>query len=232
MAAFAPPCGRGYPLGVSVPLLRCSLASGRRLRQKLLRCIAHRARSQFLPWAALYRLPVPTAWPPALRAESGIPPPASGRPPPFPKGGLGATDYSLSRGPKGSLEPAGWPPLARKSFQPSAFRILSPFPVPVAYSESGAQPSAIQALLSRTRLRAPARPGCRAPREARRFAEPPTALPGGERRLGTGRETSGGPSRSPPALTFDSEGARGPPRSIFGHFLLIKKVAASAQADA
>ena len=41
-------------------------------------------------------------------------------------------------------------------------------------------------------------PGCRAPREDFRFAELPTALPGGERRLGTGRETSGGPSRSPP----------------------------------
>ena len=128
-------------------------------------------------------------------------------------------------GPKGSLEPAGWPPLARKSFQPSAFRILSPFSALVVYSESGAQPSAIQTLLSRTRLRAPARPGCRAPRKAWRFAELPTALPGGERRLGTGRETSGGPSRSPPPLPFASEGARGPPRSIFGHFLLIKKVA-------
>ena len=69
-------------------------------------------------------------------------------------------------GPKGSLEPAGWPPLARKSFQPSAFRILSPFSALVVYSESGAQPSAIQTLLSRTRLRAPARPGCRAPRDA------------------------------------------------------------------
>ena len=131
-------------------------------------------------------------------------------------------------GPKGSLEPAGWPPLARKSFQPSAFRILSPFSALVVYSESGAQPSAIQTLLSRTRLRAPARPGCRAPREARRFAELPTALPGGERRLGTVHETNGGPSRSPPALPFASEGARGPPRSIFGHFLLIKKVATQA----
>ena len=69
-------------------------------------------------------------------------------------------------GPKGSLEPAGWPPLARKSFQPSAFRILSPFSALVVYSESGAQPSAIQTLLSRTWQRAPARPGCRAPREA------------------------------------------------------------------
>ena len=67
MAAFAPPYGRGYPLGVSVPLLRYSLASGRRLRQKLLRCIAHRARSQFLPWASFYSLSEPTAWPPALR---------------------------------------------------------------------------------------------------------------------------------------------------------------------
>ena len=71
-------------------------------------------------------------------------------------------------------------------------------------------------------------PGCRAPWEARRFAELPTALPGGERRLGTGHETNGGPSRSPPPLPFASEGARGPPRSIFGHFLLIKKVATSA----
>ena len=68
-------------------------------------------------------------------------------------------------------------------------------------------------------------PGCRAPQDAFRFAELPTALPGGERRLGTGHETNGGPSRSPPALPFASEGARGPPRSIFGHFLLIKKVA-------
>ena len=163
-----------------------------------------------------------------LRASGGHPAPA--RP-------LFAADSGLilppwvgcgKWGPKGSLEPAGWPPLARKSFQPSAFRSLSPFSALVVYSESGAQPSAIQTLLSRTRLRAPARPGCRAPREARRFAELPTALPGGERRLGTGHETNGGPSRSPPALPFASEGARGPPRSIFGHFLLIKKVATQA----
>ena len=152
--------------------------------------------------------------------------------PPSRRGALGRQAPSPPRGPKGSLEPAGWPPLARKSFQPSAFRILSPFSALVVYSESGAQPSAIQTLLSRTWQRAPARPGCRAPLEARRFAELPTALPGGERRLGTGHETNGGPSRSPPALPFASEGARGPPRSIFGHFLLIKKVATSAQADA
>ena len=31
-----------------------------------------------------------------------------------------------------------------------------------------------------------------------------------------------------PAPPFASEGARGPPRSIFGHFLLIKKVATQA----
>ena len=61
------------------------------------------------PWAALYSLSEPTAWPPALRAESEIPPPAFGRPPPFLKGGLGATDYILSRGPKGSLEPSTKP---------------------------------------------------------------------------------------------------------------------------
>ena len=52
------------------------------------------------PWAALYSLSEPTAWPPALRAESEIPPPAFGRPPPFLKGG-----FILSRGQKGSLEP-------------------------------------------------------------------------------------------------------------------------------
>ena len=39
------------------------------------------------PWASLYSLSVPTAWLPALRAESEIPPPAFGRPPPFRKGG-------------------------------------------------------------------------------------------------------------------------------------------------
>ena len=61
------------------------------------------------PEASLYSLSVPTAWPPALRAESEIPPPAYGRQPPFPKGGLGATDYILSRGPKGSLEPSTKP---------------------------------------------------------------------------------------------------------------------------
>ena len=170
------------------------------------------------PRASFYSLSEPTAWPPALRAESEIPPPASGRPPPFPKGGLGATDYILSRGPKGSLEPAGWPPLARKSFQPSAFRILSPFSALVVYSESGAQPSAIQTLLSRTRLRAPARPGCRAPREAFRFAELPTALPGGERRLGTVHETSGGPSRSPPAQPVALEGSRALPGQSLATF--------------
>ena len=161
-----------------------------------------------------------------FRASGGHPAPA--RPLFAAESGLTLPPWLGCRkwGPKGSLEPAGWPSLARKSFQPSAFRILSPFSALVVYSESGAQPSAIQTLLSRTRLRAPARPGCRAPREAWRLAELPTALPGGERRLGTGRETSGGPSRSPPALPFASEGARGPPRSIFGHFLLIKKVAA------
>ena len=109
MAAFAPPYGRGYPLGVSVPLLRCSLASGRRLRQKLLRCIAHRARSQFLPGASFYRLSVPTAWPPALRAESEIPPPAFGRPPPFLKGGLGTVDPHSNQGESGGLEPSTKP---------------------------------------------------------------------------------------------------------------------------
>ena len=121
-------------------------------------------------------------------------------------------------GPKGSLEPAGWPPLARKSFQPSAFRILSPFSALVVYSESGAQPSAIQTLLSRTRLRAPARPGCRAPREAWRFAELPTALPGGERRLGAVHETSGGPSRSHPAQPVALEGAGGLPGQSLATF--------------
>ena len=146
------------------------------------------------PGAALYSLTVPTAWPPALRAESEIPPPAFGRPPPFLKGG-----FILSRGPKGSLEPAGWPPLARKSFQPSAFRILSPFSALVVYSESGAQPSAIQTLLSRTRLRAPARPG-------------------GERRLGTVHETSGGPSRSHPAQPVALEGSRGLPGQSLATF--------------
>ena len=39
---------------------------------------------------------------------------------------------------------------------------------------------------------------------------------------------AGAPLAQPVAL----EGARGPPRSIFGHFLLIKKVATSVQADA
>ena len=121
-------------------------------------------------------------------------------------------------GPKGSLEPAGWPPLARKSFQPSAFRILSPFSALVVYSESGAQPSAIQTLLSRTWQRAPARPGCRAPREAFRFTELPTALPGGERRLGTGHETNGGPSRSHPAQPVALEGSRGLPGQSLATF--------------
>ena len=41
-----------------------------------------------------------------------------------------------------------------------------------------------------------------------------------------------GQAAAPPPLPFASEGARGPPRSIFGHFLLIKKVATSVQADA
>ena len=72
------------------------------------------------------------------------------------------------------------------------------------------------------------RPGRHPPLDALRFAELPSALPGGERRLGAVHETSGGPSRSPPPLPFASEGARGPPRSIFGHFLLIKKVATPA----
>ena len=142
--------------------------------------------------------------------------------PPAVRGGIwaSATPWAGCRkwGPKGSLEPAGWPPLARKSFQPSAFRILSPFPVPVAYSESGAQPSAIQALLSRTWQRAPARPGCRAPREAWRFAELPTALPGGERRLGAVHETSGGPSRSHPAQPVALEGAGGLPGQSLATF--------------
>ena len=61
-------------------------------------------------------------------------------------------------------------------------------------------------------------PGCRAPREARRFAELPTALPGGERRLGTGRETSGGPSRSHPAQPVALEGSRGLPGQSLATF--------------
>ena len=110
-------------------------------------------------------------------------------------------------------------------------------------------------------------PGCRAPREARRFAELPTALPGGERRLGTVHETNSGPSRSPPGPRAfcgrpAPSGQVGPhggtsppmcppalrgginlrnevkqiasqrglprPRSIFGHFLLMGKVATQA----
>ena len=146
--------------------------------------------------------------------------------PPAVRGGIWADvsplvrmqEISPSRGPKGSLEPAGWPPLARKSFQPSAFRILSPFSALVVYSESGAQPSAIQTLLSRTWQRAPARPGCRAPREAWRFAELPTALPGGERRLGAVHETSGGPSRSHPAQPVALEGSRALPGQSLATF--------------
>ena len=146
--------------------------------------------------------------PPLVVAGSGLTFPPLGR----------MQEISPPRGPKGSLEPAGWPPLARKSFQPSAFRILSPFSALVVYSESGAQPSAIQTLLSRTWQRAPARPGCRAPREAWRFAELPTALPGGERRLGAVHETSGGPSRSPPAQPVALEGSRGLPGQSLATF--------------
>ena len=67
-------------------------------------------------------------------------------------------------------------------------------------------------------LRAPARPGCRAPREARRFTELPTALPGGERRLGAVHETSGGPSRSPPAQPVALEGSRALPGQSLATF--------------
>ena len=72
------------------------------------------------------------------------------------------------------------------------------------------------------------RPGRHPPLDALRFAELPTALPGGERRLGTVHETSGGPSRSPPCTACRLRGVQGPPWSIFGHFLLIKKVATRA----
>ena len=58
------------------------------------------------PWASFYSLSEPTAWPPALRAESEIPPPAFGRPPPFLKGGLGATDPKPTQGGNVSPEPA------------------------------------------------------------------------------------------------------------------------------
>ena len=123
--------------------------------------------------------------------------------PPAVRGGIWASATPWAGcgkwGPKGSLEPAGWPPLARKSFQPSAFRILSPFSALVVYSESGAQPSAIQTLLSRTWQRAPARPG-------------------GERRLGAVHETSGGPSRSPPAQPVALEGSRGLPGQSLATF--------------
>ena len=61
-------------------------------------------------------------------------------------------------------------------------------------------------------------PGCRAPREALRFAELPTALPGGERRLGTGHETNGGPSRSPPAQPVALEGSRALPGQSLATF--------------
>ena len=61
-------------------------------------------------------------------------------------------------------------------------------------------------------------PGCRAPREAWRFAELPTALPGGERRLGTVHETSGGPSRSHPAQPVALEGSRGLPGQSLATF--------------
>ena len=61
-------------------------------------------------------------------------------------------------------------------------------------------------------------PGCRAPREAWRFAEPPTALPGGERRLGAVHETSGGPSRSHPAQPVALEGSRALPGQSLATF--------------
>ena len=125
--------------------------------------------------------PVPPAVRGGVRASTGplvglaLPAPLGQRggrqpSPPAVRGGIWASATPWlgcgKWGPKGSLEPAGWPPLARKSFQPSAFRILSPFSALVVYSESGAQPSAIQSLPSRTWRRAPVRPGCRTLREA------------------------------------------------------------------
>ena len=127
-------------------------------------------------------------------------------------------------------QPPGRQPFGLKEKSPRAF---GPAPLPEGGPWDGrpsSYPGAQKAAWNR--CESSGGPGCRAPREDFRFAELPSALPGGERRLGTGHETNGGPSRSPPPLPFASEGARGPPRSIFGHFLLIKKVATSAQADA
>ena len=123
------------------------------------------------PRASLYRLPVPTAWPPALRAESRIPPGLRPRPPSR-RGALGRQAPSPPRGP------------VEARIRPRIERQAGPTP----------------------------------PLDALRFAELPTALPGGERRLGAGHETNGGPSRSPPAQPVALEGAGGLPGQSLATF--------------
>ena len=100
-------------------------------------------------------------------------------------------------------QPPGRQPFGLKVKSPRAF---GPAPLPEGGPWDGRPSSCPGAQKAAwNRCESSGGPGCRAPREAQRFAELPTALPGGERRLGTGHETNGGPSRSPPG-----------PRAFFG----------------
>ena len=123
-------------------------------------------------------------------------------------------------------QPPGRQPFGLKVESPRAF---GPAPLPEGGPWDGRPSSCPGAQKAAwNRCESSGGPGCRAPREAFRFAKLPTALPGGQRRLGAVHETSGGPSRSHPAQPVTLEGVQGPPWSIFGHFLLIKKVATRA----
>ena len=130
------------------------------------------------PEASLYRLSVPTAWPPALRAESEIPPGLRPRPPSR-RGALG--------------------------------RQTTSYP--------GAQKAAWNRPRNQWRARLPGPSGSLSPRRTAHSFTRGRA----EARIRPRIERQAGPT--PPCTACRLRGGRGPPRSIFGHFLLIKKVA-------
>ena len=127
------------------------------------------------PWAALYSLSEPPAWPPALRAESEIPPGPSA-PPPFLKGGLGATDPQPIQG-AGS---------AQNRPRPVAGWADAPLPGPAAQGAPILPGGQWRPGFGRE---SSGRPGRHPPLDGCRPARGPGGLPGRSLSLSLGRES-------------------------------------------
>ena len=144
------------------------------------------------PGAALYSLSEPTAWPPALRAESEIPPPAFGRPPPFLKGGFWHPTQGGKRQPRVRREQrAGWGGVAPAGSQfPSPFGLRKLKSPPEGRGAHGGTGPPVRADLPRRG--GPSAEGPRPlhpPLEGCRPARGPGGLPGRSLSLSLGRES-------------------------------------------